>query len=391
MGGEIWKKFHYICKKYVKQLNAKDMKKGICLTVIAAVALLVSVSCNANKSTAPESSGASKVEAVKSDFSFLKKLGIDPADSLLIADEIDAERGQMALLALDDNQRRALLKGIADDDEIDFGVFSIAGIRALPGGFTLVAYHIELGDGSGGMVAVYDRDGKVTDMALTGAWQTWEPVTMNEECTAGVMLKINNVLRMVSKNSFKVTGTTDKYSFTASLGDREVYSLADYKKTNSLMNIVKEYTYTIDGKGLMKMSTPKVLSKTGVKDVDMLIGEIDDLFSIPKNDISVCDKLNEIALRPQVMNAANDEEYGYRLQSVVMRVFSENPDGLLKWLASHRDLSKNRVVTIFESLFSEGIVDKYKLYQQIQDMPAGSDKEYLEKLTGQWGVAGAVG
>lgn len=74
-----------------------------------------------------------------------------------------------------------------------------------------------------------------------------------------------------------------------------------------------------------------------------------------------------------------------------MRVFSENPDGLLKWLASHRDLSKNRVVTIFESLFSEGIVDKYKLYQQIQDMPAGSDKEYLEKLTGQWGVAGAVG
>ena len=170
MCGEIWKKFHYICKKYVKQLNAKDMKKGICLTVIAAVALLVSVSCNANKSTAPESSGASKVEAVKSDFSFLKKLGIDPADSLLIADEIDAERGQMALLALDDNQRRALLKGIADDDEIDFGVFSIAGIRALPGGFTLVAYHIELGDGSGGMVAVYDRDGKVTDMALTGAW-----------------------------------------------------------------------------------------------------------------------------------------------------------------------------------------------------------------------------
>ena len=369
------------------------MKKRICVATMMAMALLLSVSCQANKPAAPEASGAAKVETIKSDFTFLKKLGIDPTDSLLMGTRLETADDKIVMLGLEENQRKALLSDVFEGEEADYGGFYIVGVRALPNDYTLVVYHIEFGDGSDGLVGIYDRNGKLIDCCQTGPWDFKMPDTMNEDYTAGVMNEEHNVLEMVSKNSFKVTSTNSKYDFVAVTADRDEFGMSNFKKVKDLMSITKEYNFSVDKNGRIKMETPKVLDKKGITAKDLLIDEINGLFKAPKYDVSILDKVNAIAAKPEVQASmgSEEDEVGYRLQAIVNRVFAMNPQGLLKWLASHRDLTKNQVVTIFESLFSEGAVDKYRLYQQIQKMPAGADKNYLEKLTGQWGPADAVG
>lgn len=371
------------------------MKKRICVATMVAMAMMLSVSCQANKTTAPEGSGAAKVETIKSDFTFLKKLGIDPTDSLLMGTRLETADDKIVMLGLEANQREALLSNVfeGEEAEYDFGGFYIVGVRALPNDYTLVVYHIEFGDGSDGLVGIYDRNGKMTDCFQTGPWDFKMPDTMNEDYTAGVMNEEHNVLEMVSKYSFKVTSTNSKYDFVAGSADRDEFGMSNFKKVKDLMSITKEYNFSVDKNGRIKMETPKVLDKKGVTAKDMLLDDINGLFKAPKYDATILDQVNVLAAKPEVQASmgSEDDEFGYRLQAVVNRVFAMNPQGLLKWLASHRDLTKNQVVTIFESLFSEGAIEKYRLYQQIQNMPAGADKDYLEKLTGQWGPANAVG
>ena len=369
------------------------MRKRICFATMMAAAMLLSISCKANKQASPDASGVAKVETVKSDFNFLKKLGIDPTDSLLMEERLETAPDKMVMLGLEENQRKALLGDVFEGEEADYGGFYIVGVRALPNDYTLVVYHIEFGDGSDGLVGIYDRNGKLSDCCQTGPWDFKMPETMNDDYTAGVMREEHNVLDMLSKNSFKVTNSVSTYDFVAGSADRDELGMNNFKKVKDLMSIAKEFNYSIDKNGRIKMEAPKMLDKKGVTANDLLLDEIDGLFKAPKYDASILDKVNAIAAKPEVKASmgSEDDEFGYRLQSIVNRVFAMNPQGLLKWIASHRDLTKNQVVTIFESLFSEGAVDKYRLYQQIQKMPAGADKDYLEKLTGQWGPADAVG
>ena len=374
------------------------MKKRICVATMLAMAMLLSVSCQANKTTAPEGSGAAKVETIKSDFTFLKKLGIDPTDSLLIDTRLETSNDKIVMLGLEENQRKALLNGVFEgledaDNEFDYGAFNIIGVRALPGDYTFVAYHIEFGDGSSGMVCVYDKNGKLTDCVQLGPWDFRMPEVMNEDCTEGEMRDECNALAFVSQNKFVVNRTLSRYEFKTTTSDRDEFGVTDFKKTKDLSSIVKEYAYTIDKNGRIKMDKPKMKEQKGNTPESLLIDEIEDLTMSPKYEENVYDLLNELAMRPLVQQTAGgvDDEFSYRLQGTVARLFELNPQDLLKWIAKHRDLKKNQVVTLFESLFSDGVINKYTLYQQIQKMPAGADKDYLEKLTGQWGPSDAVG
>ena len=375
------------------------MRKRICFATMMMAAMLLSISCKANKPATPDASGVAKVEKVKSDFAFLKKLGIDPTDSLLMDERLETAPDKIVMLGLEENQRKALLKGVFEgleanaENELDYGAFYIIGVRALPGDYTLVTYHIEFGDGSSGMVGVYDKNGKLTDCVQVGPWQFRMPEMMNEDCTEGEMRDECNVLTFVSQNKFVVNRTLSRYEFKTTTSDRDEFGVTDFKKTKDLSSIVKEYAYTIDKNGRIKTDKPKMKEQKGNTPESLLIDEIEDLTMRPKYDENVYDLLNELAMRPLVQQTAGgvDDEFGYRLQGSVARLFELNPQDLLKWIAKHRDLKKNQVVTLFESLFSDGVINKYTLYQQIQKMPAGADKDYLEKLTGQWGPADAVG
>ena len=63
--------------------------------------MILSVSCKASKAEGPESSGAAKVETIKSDFTFLKKLGIDPTDSLLMGTRLETADDKIVMLGLE--------------------------------------------------------------------------------------------------------------------------------------------------------------------------------------------------------------------------------------------------------------------------------------------------
>ena len=91
------------------------MKKSICVATMVA-AMLLPFSCKANKPAAPEASGAAKVETIKSDFSFLKKLGIDPTDSLLMGNRLETADDKIVMLGLNEKQRKALLGDVFEGE-----------------------------------------------------------------------------------------------------------------------------------------------------------------------------------------------------------------------------------------------------------------------------------
>ena len=84
-------------------------------------------------------------------------------------------------------------------------------------------------------------------------------------------------------------------------------------------------------------------------------------------DDSVFDRLNNLALRNDVKQAANNPEgqASYRLQGIVEHLYQTKPQQLLQWMSLHRDLSKNAVTGILEQCFSTGWISKESLIEII--------------------------
>ena len=363
-------------------------------TLLAALCVMLLWACTA--------SGGQKAETVQNqaDLSFLTSLGIDMNKVTTIGTDFNGGSDAEAQ-SLTHAQGRALLgqvipylSGETPDEQADVpGNFFITGVKPMAGGYTLVMFLIEFGDGSSESVGIYDSKGTLTDFADLGSWLDFGMEEAEQDMRSGTGYKTEAGMNSITDKGFTIDRSLKYVNWKlekSTVGeDDEPYPVPT--PTGTIWELKKQYVYTLDTNGHLRLAMPLKTRTTGTPDrVSLLRDEIDDLDFLPISDASRFDRLNSLAEKVNVMTQEIDDQLQYNIEVMAWRYFDATPQAFLRWIADHRD-NPGHILKIFENIFSKAYVPKERLVEQISAMPAGEARDYLERLTAQWGPADAVG
>lgn len=372
------------------------------LLLIAAVAVLLAA-CS-NKPTAVTDGETANVERVKSNFDFLRKLGIDSIQKVEFISLYDGSKEVPEGIFLDDEQSAALLSEVfpflkntegmnVDEGEVPDGAFFIAGVKALQNDYTMVAFTVEVGDVAIGSLGIYDKNGKLTDYMDLGPWN------LNRSWDSGmsaITCDINSAcIEFTANDAFSVKKVDGQYE-----GHSEPKKSAAQSeqpdtlvKDKDLWLMERRFSYKIDDKGRIALIDVKNEKMENVPPAILLEREIDDISEYPYSDQSVYDKLNAMAAQPKYVNPGAEGDYTgtctlRTMQSALARMYDRNPQNALNWMAAHLDAP---LIKVWKSVIGEGFVSKEKLVSDIDKMTNETAKKAVGQLTAQWGLNGAMG
>ena len=350
---------------------------------ISIIALLAVLLAGCGAATARGDNGRAE------DFGFLKKLGFNVSEIYKMDQKLGADYN-FAPVEMNDAQQDVLLRVVGEpfrvEDDIE-GVFSMIGIRALPSGYTLILYNVEFGDGASKIFAIYDGDGNTTDYLDTGYWNEAHPDESNEDYTHGTAYGDETTCTFDTPSTMKLGR---KFRFFEWTSKKDAY---ENNMVKEFWCIDKEYDYSITQKGTFVLNDIKS-QKIGPVDAEIAqLEEISDLNFVPRNDNTIFDKMNRLALREDMKRVMTNEDsqVGYRFEGVMHTLYTTKTQALLEWISNHRDLKTNALTGILERCFSSGWIPKEHLIEVFDKMPNSEAKRYLERLTAQWGPADAVG
>ncbi|MBQ7691882.1 MAG: hypothetical protein IJT30_11930 [Muribaculaceae bacterium] len=354
------------------------------ITILLFVAMLLAGCGTATCSASQAGEGSTN------SYTFLTQLGVDVHKIPTLGSKVEFAYGD-ELVALTNDQTRALLNDIYhfdtpnnDDGDME-GMFYIAGAHPVAGDRMLLLFHIEYGDGSGREMAIYDHNGRLTDFLDTGSWNSCQPNESNDDFTRGT------AYHELASCEFNA----QKPEFTL----RRDFALSDFFITddgtiafdNIHWELLKDYSYTITDDGKFRQQNVHIEQKGPVNALALMLDAISDLNYLPASDPSRLDQLAALMQRADVRSdlANPDGMATYRLQGVMQGTFEQNGTAVLHWLAGHR--SSTQVIELLKSVFASGWIPKYRMTQELQKLPAGEERTWLERLTAQWGPDGAVG
>lgn len=325
-------------------------------------------------------------------FGFLRTLGIDMKNVALLTDAPfnggDDAHGE----ALNTEQYKTLLNDVYHFNRFSGeelaemeGNFFITGVRALPGGNTLVVLLVEFGDGSDNNIAVFDRQGRLTDYLDANTWASMDNTEANEDYTAGTAYSTTGMMQFDSDSEFHVTKCLNLVDWV-NRGQWKLETVATH------WTIERTFHYSVDKAGHLTLQ--RIDSATDDHADPRMVQEQDirALQFYPRSQESRLDILNTKATDPDVKRAMDnpDVSVGFQIEQVMYIYYRQNPQQVLNWMASHRGRG-NSLLTVFERLFSNNWVRKEELIDEMQRMTDPSARSYMERITAQWGPADAVG
>ena len=359
------------------------MNKTIFIVLLAAVLL---ASCGSSSHTERQANG--QTSKSKAHCPKLEQLGIDVSKIPTLDGKVEY-RNSDNMVSLNPAQVRSLLNDVyhldLSKDENDMeGGFYIAGLRPLAGDHTLVLFHIEYGDGAGRELAIYDQNGKMTDFLDTGAWDTFHP----DENSDYIQGKAYHELMCCEFND-------DRHGFTL----KRDYALCDYCITDDGTTtfgtihwaLLKNYRYTINGDGHFVHDGTDIEKKGPVDPRILLLDEISDLNYIPASDPARLEKMATLLQRDEVQQELAHPEglAAYVLLGVMQSAFEQNAPMVLGWMAANRH--QTAVIELLRKVFASGWLRKERMIQELEKLPDGEARTWLDQLTAQWGPDGAVG
>lgn len=364
------------------------MKIRTLLNTALTMGLLVSCALRSNGET--DGSPAISDPEPEANFGFIENLGINLDKVNVIGDDYDFQSSaEKDLVSITAKQRNALLDDFfhfiksQDDEDAELSRFTIAGIRALQDGYSMVIFLEEYGDGSDQYLATYDPKGKPVDLIDSHTSHYLEPIEANEDYTLGKAYKTKMNLDFEAADQFKI---------------QVGYALVDWKSVNDQPKATKQYweidrslSYQITPEGKFKLLSIKPSNEGNPPEESLLSQDIADLGRYPLSDPSRIDKLNAMLARPDIVKLQKEDSPSFFWLTILLReIYQTTPQQLLEWMAAHRS-KDNHLVALFEKLFSDGLVRKETLISDIEQMKDPDAKKYISELTSQWGPADAVG
>lgn len=348
------------------------------LILLMAITITPLVACNASSSE-NKAETANEVSVTGSnlplDLTFLKNMGVD-AEKI---HDINDKNENFDVADLNEDQIRKLLPMTAyNADEFNHDHY-IKGAKALAGGFTMLLYGIETGDDSSTeLLAIYDKDGKLTDYMQLGDYDAFIIGETDDGYTKGTAEAVDTKITFPSGSEFTIDRTEKEGSWVRD--EEDGYSeLTDLKW---LVQTVKRYT--VDDKGHMTLVEQKEVKREGNVSADY-DPTFDDLYMLPMTTPDRIDRLNK-AINEKVKNQGREaylEDMPYYVSMVLSEYYAADPEGLLMWIYKNRE-TPNMIVEHLKQNFTSGWLDKSVLNQVIEEMEDTPAQDYIYDFTRDW-------
>ena len=320
------------------------------------------------------------LSAHSGDFAFLKRLGIDPRQLTLMGDRYAIDE-HTNYWSLDGRQVVALLDEVAHwqylmDEDMAEGGRSIVGVRALPGDYTLVLLSQEFGDGSSQEMAVYDKNGHLTDHVCLDYGSGWQGFNIDKDPESEAQVTWTTQYRFEDTSHFVVERT-------------EVSAVWDdgcMSNAKPIGQVVKGYHYALDDQGHLSLAN---ISRTEEGEVIGQRYRFDDLRDVvmrPHSDASRFDVLESLIVRDDVaaefQREATDEDYYsdavYLVRQAVWAMSEEHPRQFLNWLYAHRDAE--HISAVMRENANSGLQFDGVVLREVESFSSPAMKAYFKQL-----------
>ncbi|MCQ2290106.1 MAG: hypothetical protein MJZ63_02370 [Muribaculaceae bacterium] len=347
------------------------MNRVFVLSLVVLVSAMT-LACKSTKSDSENSASEQQVAVNLSEVPFLKAIGLDVSKVAIEKDfstagVFETEGADPKGVMLNEKQREALLDDVPMVDFDEGGGPFIVGAKAFADNVLLVYWH-EMGDGHEIILVSYNKDGKLKDVVTTPSWEYTMPWDGEE------------AVQTVCYDSCHATFSADSFVLHRTVG-------RDAGK-NPVWSQKRDYTYTVNADGTMRLAKVDAQPLKGTQsekfgDHTPEAHTIYDVDYYPYSDQGLFENFDKLAGKYFKNNKLKED-----LMSMVVRMMYSREELLLQYLGTHR---QSAITEVLHQCIREEWWQKSELYEDIQEMPEGDSKKYLNELTAQWGPDGAVG
>ena len=355
------------------------------LFLMAVIAMTPLMACNAgsaNNNAAAEQV-APDASPSKPNHAFLKKAGFDVSKLAIIGDTYDTEApidDATEIIELEGEQLFKVLPPAQNmtEDAINGGGFDIRAAKALPGGYTLLiisSWSGDAPDSSQELMAIYDRNGKLTDLMRLGDINEFLVTDQNDEFTQGQAEATSTVIKFVP-NGFTIDKTVKMGDWKC---DTEVARPSQVTNVQWMVQTLE--TYGIDDKGHIAFKDRKELKREGNVKQDAQTVQLDNLSRLPMSDPTRIDQLNNLATRllEELGDEAYEDEVAFGVQMVLGEYFESNPQALLQWIFNNR-AKEDMIVPALQNNFANEYSSKSALGKALEQMSDKTAQRFLKEL-----------
>ncbi len=336
-----------------------------------------------------------KTATVKSEFAFLKKLGISPARGIVLLDSLDRECNidfnDVLLLDRDEQALPLLGKVIdvaGDPNQVDVMNY-LVGVKALPGNYTLAAFERVYAESMAAYVGIYDAQGELIDFMNCGTW--FQDVPLWEEGDSfNAVYRKKALLKFGAPGEFYIERCMGEYTGSAVEPDFR------FAVNGCRWEIKKTFRYMVDAAGHIVLMRVVCNKSNDVTADASLRDKIDEIARLPLSAGKEClDRINRLATYSEQVRLGSGNADAcnglYDLAWLLSERYTFDPQLVLAWVASHRDVGKYKLTRVFKFIYEEGILPKDGLVKDTERMRDPEARRYIEQLTAQWGPRYAVG
>ena len=312
---------------------------------------------------------------------FLSKVGVDVSQLYRLPNHVDLSQDDIPYYLMEDkvhpllDQVRHFSYYYDETEDGMEGGYSIAGVRDYGDERVLVLYSVEYGDGADVELASYNSLGQLVDFVDLGYWRDGAGYSTDDDPASDVWIYKTTTMDLPNDSQI-VVHVEEK---VLPIG------LAEWTDADVLGRVDKTIRYRYNSLGQLYLDGIKSTHSGLYVENDHRFEDIRDLRYYPVSQYERIDKLNEMAVRPDVLKDMASEEYSsadYELHSVASDMIQTNSIQVMIWLGRHRENNLNKV---FAQCARSGLIDVGMLRSEIKKKaPNPAYRNYIGRLLDQW-------
>jgi len=315
-----------------------------------------------------------------SSLGFLSRVGVDVTQLYRLPDHVDLSQDDISYYRMDvkmgkllENVRHFSYYFEVTNDGME-GVYSIAGVRDYGDGRILVLYSVEYGDGGNLELASYNSLGQLVDFVDLGYGRDGTAYNIDDDPASDMSVYTTRSLELPNDSVIVVREAQQVVPIR----------LSEWTDKDVLGRVDKTVRYAINSLGQLRLlDIESTHSGTYIEDSHRF-EDIRDLHYYPVSQYERIDRLNQMAVRPDVVKDMARDEYShahYELYHAATDMIMTNTVQVILWMARHRD---NNLEKVFANCAHSGLIDVGMIRNELKKLPSAAMRTRMGRMLDKW-------
>ena len=315
-----------------------------------------------------------------SSLGFLSRVGVDVTQLYRLPDHVDLSQDDISYYRMDvkmgkllENVRHFSYYFEVTNDGME-GVYSIAGVRDYGDGRILVLYSVEYGDGGNLELASYNSLGQLVDFVDLGYGRDGTAYNIDDDPASDMSVYTTRSLELPNDSVIVVREAQQVVPIR----------LSEWTDKDVLGRVDKTVRYAINSLGQLRLlDIESTHSGTYIEDSHRF-EDIRDLHYYPVSQYERIDRLNQMAVRPDVVKDMARDEYShahYELYHAAADMIMTNTVQVILWMARHRGSNLEKV---FANCAHSGLIDVGMIRNELKKLPSAAMRTRMGRMLDKW-------